>query len=148
MLRTRHQVSGCLLVAFLWDHLLAWTADFLQDQKLSRAAFPVCPSSCGRASNIAVALLLPSRSFVRLPRSLLVLQHLVRTVQQYLLTHFLRVGIHVGRAHLLDDIIANLQLSSDYYRTRTLPMVLPSTHPLAVALRQEQVQQTEGASSQ
>ncbi|KAI9250042.1 HIT-like domain-containing protein [Sporodiniella umbellata] len=41
-------------------------------------------------------------------------------------------GIQVGQAHLLDTVIANLELCPDYYQKVTLPFSLGQRHPLAL----------------
>ncbi|XP_065344702.1 m7GpppX diphosphatase [Cloeon dipterum] len=43
-------------------------------------------------------------------------------------------GTHVGRAHLLSDVIANLKASSDYYAKSTLGYTLSEASSLASAL--------------
>ncbi|PVH16757.1 uncharacterized protein CXQ87_004309 [Candidozyma duobushaemuli] len=48
-------------------------------------------------------------------------------------------GINAGRAILLDDVIENIQLVSDYYQQRTLTYVLGENHKLWDALSKRNV---------
>jgi m7GpppX diphosphatase len=38
-------------------------------------------------------------------------------------------GMDIGKAHLLDDVITNIEAQSDYYQTRTLTCVVRENHP-------------------
>ena len=60
----------------------------------------------------------------------------------HLHVHFVHVentapgaGLMAGKAHLLDDVVANLALASDYYAKRTLHAVLGENDPLTLAIR-------------
>ncbi|KAI6661798.1 M7GpppX diphosphatase-like [Oopsacas minuta] len=43
-------------------------------------------------------------------------------------------GTHVGKAHLLEDVIDNIELVSEFYSRKTLSFIYPTTHPLFTAL--------------
>ncbi|KAM7539513.1 hypothetical protein Aperf_G00000027462 [Anoplocephala perfoliata] len=55
--------------------------------------------------------------------------------------HFIHVegsadgGTQVGKANLAEDVIANIELRSEYYAERTLPIYLHDTHPFLTAIR-------------
>lgn len=46
------------------------------------------------------------------------------------------MGVEVERAHLLKDIIQNLEADSNYYITRTIQFRLRENHPLHKALEE------------
>ncbi len=53
--------------------------------------------------------------------------------------HFVRTGVRMpgseaGRAHLLDDIIENLEVDPNHYERRCLSMSLGAAHPLFVSI--------------
>ena len=55
----------------------------------------------------------------------------------HLHVHFVHVNnellgasMAVGRAHLLDDVIHNLEITSDYYKKATISSVMATTHDL------------------
>ncbi|KAI8892272.1 HIT-like domain-containing protein [Globomyces pollinis-pini] len=46
-------------------------------------------------------------------------------------------GAQVGQAHLLEDIIDNINLDKDYYKKKTLSYFLSTNHPLFTLLQNE-----------
>ena len=42
----------------------------------------------------------------------------------------------LGKSHLLDDVIENIEFKGDYYRTKTMNYYIGETHPLYAILRQ------------
>ncbi len=68
--------------------------------------------------------------------------------------HFIHVdgaadgGTQAGKAHLAEDVIANLEMKSNYYADRTLAMYLHDNHPFCGAIRKAETAGEQPSSSE